>query len=453
MHRYHLFHRLILTACSVVFIDLVATLHARTDRFGGLETVTAEITGRFRLETIRDRWWFVTPEGHAMIALGVNHLNEVRNAPEYPRTVLAQRFGNDWPRVHAEIEKQIRAWGFNSAGFFPPQEMRRTMPYIVTTKFISASFWSEPLEYVDVFGPAFASDAETKALAAATEMKSNPMAMAWAWSDSLSWDLKLTRQTRGTDFVSFLRGLEIGAPGRVRYIAFLRERHGGDIAKLNAAYGTSFSSFETVGGSTLELDRTAVLVDDREFLRLIARHYYQTISAVFRREHPHGLLMGERFQLRDHPDEVLEEAAKFIDVLGIQPGDHFFPPVAKLTRPDETWFDVAEFDRLHQITGKPIVVVDHQCGFFDQQTPKTGGWHQYPSAEEAAASYDRFLHDAFARPYLVGYFRCQYLSIYKDQIRRFKQGLLKPDGTPFAAYVSRLTQTNRNVIRQILEAP
>ena len=455
MHRYHVVSRLLLAAASaaVAFVCLASPLHAQTDRFGGLEAMKSKSTGHFELEKIRDRWWFVTPEGHVMIALGVNHLNEVRNAPEYPRTVLAQRFGKDWPRVHAEIEKQIRTWGFNSAGFFPPQEMRRTMPYIVTTKFMSASFYSEPLTYVDVFTPAFAAEAETKALAAAAEMKANPMAMAWAWSDSLSWDLKLTRQSRGTDFVSFMRGLPIGAPGRDRYTAFLRERHGGDLAKLNAAYGSKFTSFETVGGASLDLDRAPVFADDREFLRLIARHYYQTISTGFRREHPRGLLMGERFQLRDHPDEVLEEAAKFIDVLGIQPGDHFFPPIAKLTRPDETWFDVAEFDRLHRLTGKPIVVVDHQCGFFDQQTPKTGGWHQYASAEEAAVSYDRFLRDAFARPYLVGYFRCQYLSIYKDQLKRYKQGLLRPDGTPFEDYVTRLTQTNRDVIRQILEVP
>ena len=245
---------------------LASHLFAQTNRFGGLDAVTVKAPGRFALEKIRDRWWFVTPDGHAMIALGVNHLNEVRNAPEYPGTVLAQRFGKDWSRVHAEIESQIRSWGFNSAGFFPPQEMRRTMPYIVTTKFISASFWSEPLAYVDVFSSAFAAEAETKAVAAATEMKANPMAMAWAWSDSLSWDLKLTRQTRNTDFVSFLRGLAVGAPGRDRYIAFLRARHDGDIARLNAAYGSTFASFEAVGGASLNLDRAPVFADDREFL-------------------------------------------------------------------------------------------------------------------------------------------------------------------------------------------
>jgi len=435
-----------LAVVGAAALSAAEPLSIPTDRFGGRSAVTSTSTGHFAVEKVRGRWWLVTPEGHGMFALGVNHLNEVKNSAEYPHTVLAQRFGTDWPRVFGEIERQCREWGFNCAGFHTPEEMRRTMPYVVNTPFASASFFHDPLTYIDVFAPAFAAAAEAKAKAAAAEMKANPMAIAWTWNDSLSWDLRGTRQSRGTDFVSFMRGLPRGAPGRERYTAFLRTRHDGDVAKLNAAYGTNFSSFESVGGVTLDLERPAVFADDREFLRLIARHYYQTVSAGFRREHPRGLLMGDRFHLRDHPDEVLEEAAKFIDVLGIQPGDHHYPSPIKLTRPDETQFDAAEFDRLHRLTGKPIVIADHQCGFFDAQTPKTGGWHQYPTAEEAADSYDRFLHDACARPYIIGYFRCQYLTTYKDRLKRFKQGLLRPDGTPFEDYVTRLQETNRRII-------
>lgn len=432
----------------------VSTRQARPDRFGAFAMPTTAATGHFRVEKIRDRWWLVTPEGHGMIVLGVNHLTEIKTAAAYPRTIFAQRFGKDWQRVFTEVERQCRAWGFNSAGFHTPEELRCTMPYIISTSFASASFWHDPLAYVDVFTPEFAALAGTKAIAAAAEMKANPMAIAWTWTDSTSWDIKLTRQTRGTDYVSFMRDLPPDAPGRQRYTAFLRERHGGDLARLNAAYGSAFPSFEVVGGPELNHDREAVFADDREFLRLIARHYYRTISTVFRREHPTGLLMGDRFHLRDHPDEVLEEAAKFIDVLGIQPGDHFYPPLAKLTRPDETWFDAAEFDRLHKLTGMPIVIADHQCGFFDQQTPKTGGWFQYATVEEAAASYDRFLRDAFARPYIIGYFRCQYLTIYKEQqLKRYKQGLLRPDGTPFEDYVAAVKKTNREIMRQIATTP
>ena len=382
-----------------------------------------------------------------MIALGVNHLSEMKNAAVLAPTVFARRFGRDWSRVFAEVEEQCRGWGFNSAGFQTPVEMRGTMPYVISTSFVSASFWQDPLAYVDVFTAEFAAEAEAKAVAAAAEMKANPMAIAWTWTDSTSWDIQFTRQSRGTDYVSFMRELPADAPGRQRYTAFLRERHGGDLARLNAAYGTAFPSFAAVGGATLDRDREEVFADDREFLRLIARRNHEAIAIPCRREHPDGLLMGDRFHLRDHPDEVLEEAARFIDVLGIQPGDHFYSPLEPLTRPDETWFDASEFDRLHELTGKPIIIADHQCGFFDRQTPKTGGWFQYATAADAAASYDRFLRDAFARPYLIGYFRCQYLTIYKDHIKRHKQGLLRPDGTPFEDYVREIATTNREVLR------
>lgn len=432
-----------------------AVLRAAADRFGGDTAWSVEATGSFRLQENRGRWWLITPEGHGLIALGLNHLNELKNPVDFSRTGFARRFGMDWPRVFAAVEEQIRGWGFNSAGFQAPPELRGTMPYILSTKFVDASFWHEKLAYVDVFAPAFAADAEAKARAAAAEMKANPRCLAWTWNDSLCWDLRLTRKSHGTDFVSFMRGLPPEAPGRARYTAFLRERHR-NAAALNDAYGTVFASFAEVAQAdwtVLDLQRAAILADDREFLRLIARQYYRTISAPFRREHPRGLLLGDRFHLRDHPDEVLEEAAKFIDVLGIQPGDHYQPSFVPLARPDETWFDAAEFDRLHRLTGKPIIIADHQCGFFDDQTPKTGGWHEYASAAEAADSYDRFLRDALARPYIVGYFRCQYLTSYKDHTRRYKQGLLRPDGTPFEDFVTRITKTHREVMRQFPDTP
>lgn len=440
---------------AIMLLPLLGTLSAQADRFGGGTSWTSSATGAFRLQEAHGRWWLITPEGRGMIALGLNHISELKQPADYTRTVFAQRYGADWPRVFAEVEKQCREWGFNSAGFQAPPEMRATMPYILGTKFADASFWLETLTYVDVFAPAFAALAETKAKAAAAEMKANPMCIAWTWTDSLCWDITLTRKSHRTDFVSFMRELPPEAPGRVRYASFLRDRHR-DLDALNSAYGLNVTSWETLARadwSKLERERAAVLADDREFLRLIARQYYQAIGIPFRREHPRGLLMGDRFHSRDYPDEVLEEAAKFIDVLGIQPGDHFQPSIVKLTRPDETWFDAAEFDRLHRLTGKPIMIADHQCGFFDDQTPKTGGWHQYPSAAEAADSYERFLRDAFARPYIVGYFRCQYLSSYKDHIRRFKQGLLRPDGTPFEEFVRRLAQINREQMRETLSRP
>lgn len=78
---------------------LAAPTFAQTDRFGGNTVLTAEATGGFRIEQIRNRSWFITPEGHGMVALGLNHISEMKNPADYPRTVFARKFGQDWPRV------------------------------------------------------------------------------------------------------------------------------------------------------------------------------------------------------------------------------------------------------------------------------------------------------------------------------------------------------------------
>ena len=145
----------------------------------------------------------------------------------------------------------------------------------------------------------------------------------------------------------------------------------------------------------------------------------------------------------------MREAAPWIDVLAIQLGDHHHPVPLPLKRPDETWFDAGEFDRLHQLTGKPILICDHQCGFFDPETPQTGFWHQYPSAAEAADSYDKLLRAAFAKPYIVGYFRCQLISAWVEKARHYKQGILKPNGEPFDDYAGRIAKVNRDIIAEL----
>jgi len=78
---------------------LASPIFAQTDRFGGNTALTAKTTGGGRIEQIRNRSWFITPEGHGMVALGLNHISEMKNPADYPRTVFARKFGQDWPRV------------------------------------------------------------------------------------------------------------------------------------------------------------------------------------------------------------------------------------------------------------------------------------------------------------------------------------------------------------------
>lgn len=116
----------------------------------------------------------------------------------------------------------------------------------------------------------------------------------------------------------------------------------------------------------------------------------------------------------------------------------------------------AQNESLSAETGKARDAVRHldlSNRPWDSDWGLPGGWFQYATVEEAASSCDRFMRDAFARPYLIGHFRCQYLTIYKEQLKCHKQGLLRPDGTPFEDYVAAGKKTNRDVLRQIATTP
>lgn len=421
-------------------------------RFGSLRG--ADATGAFRVAKSDARWWIINPGGGRFLALGVNHAGLLKQGDrkmfDYEATIFFKRYGRDWAKVYDEISRLYRAWGFNCGGYDAPQELWPHLPFgTITGGLVKAAFYHEQLEYADVFDARFASLADDKARLAAQAVAGQTNHLGYFWTDCTCWDMEQARRSHGSDWVSWMRLQDASSAGKRRYLAFLRERFGGQVEKLNAAYGLGLASLDALASldfAGLDRSRPAVVEDDREFLRLIARAYFRALGEAFRRHAPRGLIFGERFRLRDHPPEVLAEALPYIDVLAIQLGDHHHPSPLDLSRPDETWFDGEAFDRLHAATGKPILLCDHQCGFFDPATPQTGFWYQYPNAAEAASSYDKLLHDAFARPYIVGYFRCQLISAWVERARHYKQGLLRPDGAPFDEYLVRIARTNREIL-------
>jgi hypothetical protein len=86
--------------------------------------------------------------------------------------------------------------------------------------------------------------------------------------------------------------------------------------------------------------------------------------------------------------------------------------------------------------------------FYDAAQPVTL-WHQFPTQAEAADSYEHFLAAALARPYLIGYFRCQYWNQWMPAPRNLlKQGLRRSDGQPYAEIVRRVTEIQARQLQQ-----
>jgi hypothetical protein len=105
---------------------------------------------------------------------------------------------------------------------------------------------------------------------------------------------------------------------------------------------------------------------------------------------------------------------------------------------------------LHKKTGKPILLCDHQASFAVPDYPKTM-WQQLESQEAVGKAYAKYLEDAFKKPYIIGYHRCQYIDRFAKHPGVLKQGMLREDGTPYKTLAQYTTEANRAAVRSFAE--
>ena len=79
-------------------------------------------------------------------------------------------------------------------------------------------------------------------------------------------------------------------------------------------------------------------------------------------------------------------------------------------------------------------------------------WTQLPTIAEVADTHAKYLNDALAKPYILGYHRCQYIDRFTPHQEVLKQGLIQADGTPYEELVKLLTDTNHAVLKRFAAA-
>ncbi|MEL7266498.1 MAG: hypothetical protein AAFP69_17045, partial [Planctomycetota bacterium] len=310
----------------------------------------------------------------------------------------------------------------------------------------------ERFQYVDVFDPAFQRATREKVRVVCASVNDHPNLIGHYWTDTTRWDIDTARRLRGKDWVSAIRELPQDAAGKRRYADFLRERYNDDPDAYTRAYGHLISDFDDIrvfDFREFDRDNPNGRADDEDFLGLIAEELYKVIGQAYRDFAPGVLQFGPRFKLHDHPDGVLKAVAPWVDVISIQPG----PAVGPRPGPgvDERVFDGKAFDRIHRLTGKPILICDHRVSFQTKDSPVTL-WHQFPTQEKAARAATRFMVAAAAKPYIIGYSHCQYLDKRSpERGNMVKPGFLRGNGQPYQHYVNEIVTATREMKRVHLE--
>ena len=356
---------------------------------------------RFKIQKTNNSYKLISPTGNSFFSLGITHTQ----ALNYPNSmkIFVNKYKNDWSSASAEIYRNLISWEFNTAGYGAPKELRKLIPFMMPSQpLVGNSSWLEKEKFFfsDIFDFEVKKEILNK-IQNMTSEKDNPNLIGYFWTDMPMWNLKKSKEKFGFNWVDYIKNLPENSAGKIRYEKFKNEQLFDDS-----------------------------LTFEENFLKLIAKEYYKLIGEETKRLDPDALIFGERYAMHRVPTYIIEEALPYIDVVSIQPHDCDF---------NENYFR-----KIHEITGKPIIICDHQCSFPTKKYRYTM-WQQLNNQTEVAEKHSEYLNEVVNESYLIGYHRCQYIDRYEPTNNLLKQGMVKENGETYEPHASIITSTNKKV--------
>ncbi len=455
------------------------------DRYGGRTDLPAmKATGWFRTQKQGDRWWLVTPEGHAFFSLGVNAVNKTdgRTYVQGREFMFAEPaaangpFGGTsdsrsdqgsqrdnvmnhgrWWDVYAnnvarslgggaDVETawrrrtvdRLKAWHFNTLGnwsdpaYAKDQRIAYTVPILIRGDFNTVGtgfdWWGR---MPDPFDPRFVK-AVTAAVATATKgVRDDPWLLGYFADNELAWAGVGPQGRWALAAGTLAQGPE--SPAKQDFLAYLKQTHG-DVAAFAKAWGVPVSSWNEVAAKGFKAPdpneaHPAIAADEIAFLRRYADRYFSTVAHALKQADPHHLFLGGRLAVRT--PEVEAASAAYADVTSIN----------TYTDLPEHGFDVAAFKRLD----KPVMITEFHFGSTDRG-PFGGGVASVASEAERGKAYARFVNAAVASGVIVGTHWFEYVDqpvtgrVLDGENAHI--GLVGITDIPFEGFTRAVTETN-----------
>ncbi|WP_373513515.1 hypothetical protein [Persicitalea sp.] len=408
------------------------------DNYGGIKSIVREKTGFFRVDSTAGRWLFVTPEGHGYFAIGANHTGKFLEDSSQSGPYLA-RFDGDSTKVREDLYQNYLRLGYNAGEAYGQHDpyLKTKLPYIAHLDYPQSDYLK-----IDIFDKENQQTLYDHTVAQCQPLRDDKMLIGIAFRDLPAWN------KRRMDVV---RSLPATAKGKERYLDFLLERYGSDLASLNKFYGSRFSSFSEIGKTEdwkLAAENEKTAKDDADFMAQIAEIWYSTLRRAVNQAAPNHLFLGERHQLRDTPDAVLQVVGKQVDVFLTQ------ALIRSKQRPPE-WqtFQPEAYRHEYELTQKPMVIVDWATPFslgerFDSE--------HGPIKDEREAVRDiaTWLDELTELPFVIGHFKCQFIGSHAND-RWFegkaKRTTIKDDGTDFDVMSDEIAKSQRKTLQKVYQ--
>ncbi len=441
---------------------------ANWDRYGGWKTgPQLAATGFFRTEKVDGWWWLVDPDGHLFFSHGVDCVGMIDTTPvdereswfeDFPGSspegaaflstgyclkghyagrsprcfafaaLNAQRkYGKPWRQAYAEtIHQRLRSWGLNTIANWSDSSvflLRRT-PYTDTLSSSGAvriqgseGYWGQ---FVDVFDPSFSASVRAALEAKRTTSANDTWCIGYFSDNEMSW---------GDDTSLAIAALQSPAEqaAKKELVADLRAKYG-DVASLNAAWGTSYGSWRDLMDGRTAPDKVKARTDLVSFYARTAQTYFRTIREAIRTVAPNQLYLGCRFAWVN--DTAAQAAAPYCDVVSY---NLYRRSVADFRYPGPD---------------KPLIIGEFHFGALDRGMFHTG---LVPVENQAARAqaYKEYVLGALRHPQWVGTHWFQWQDepttgrAYDEE--NYQIGLVDVADTPYAETVEAVAEVGRTM--------
>ena len=342
----------------------------------------------FSLKKIKNRWWFISPNGNIFFSVGLNHFDP--STMKYPEniSIWKEKYNSDTKEwLKKSVSKNMKNWGFNSIGWVQDVTIRNfqhsraftreeyniiNMPYCHMLPFTESHQWDKHFKHYDILNSEWEEWCDYVARTHATEMSDDPNLIGYFYSDCPTWvHTRPVNEWRGPIF---------------------------DPELLDSLAG-------------------------RNKLSKLANHYYKTTYEAIKRYDNNHLILGDRYEATEKiPDEVINSALKYVDVLSFQ---DFKEPLINMKK----W---------HDKTGKPVLLADAAKIKWDTKpgeiSDNDGDW------------YSKILTGLQENPGCVGFHLCG--GYQRTRARRY--GLIDEQEKPDTKNLNKIINAN-NINKKWLE--
>ncbi len=460
------------------------------DEFGGWAVGPAlEATGFFRATKREGKWWLVTPSGHLFLSFGLNsitttegdtitqereqmfqwlpskgdplaaHYGENREWEALQLKIkhhmgqsfnfytanLQRKFGAGWYEAwKKESLARLRAWGYNTIGNWSDPQLyaAKQVPYTATvdpwpavTKDSKPQFAEVPSgnDYwklmADPFDPRYSAALDRGIREAALKYRDDPWCLGYFIDNEMSWGSMKDERSRYGLALGTLH-LKADSPAKRAFVGRLKGKYV-DVARLNAAWGTQFDSWQSLLDKPFEPAGAlgdALREDLRAFSFEFARQYFRTVIGILKKYDPNHLYLGPRFAW--HTRESVQACGELCDVVSF---NIYRPKVV----PSE-WAVLEGID-------KPVLIGEYHMGALDRGMFHTG---LVPAEDQAdrARMYQEYVRSVVDHPLMVG---CHYFKYADEPLtgrpgdgENYNIGAVSVTDTPYAEFIKAARAVN-----------